>query len=270
MRTMTTAGDVNTQVGMASHIYLVTRSMEDEYFFSADSELLVVPQEGRLRFATELGVIDLEPKEIAIIPRGLVYRVEVLEGPARGFVCENYGQKFDLPGRGPIGANCLANRRDFKTPVAAFEDREVALAASSSSGAASSTRPGSATRRSTWWPGTATTRLQVRPADLLPGRRGPLRPSRPVDLHRADRALGPGGHGQHRLRAVPRALVGGGEHVPPALVPQERHVRADGQHLRRLRRQAAGLRAGRHVACTTACCRTGRTATPSSTRRTAS
>ena len=89
MRTMTTAGDVNTQVGMASHIYLVTDSMVDAYFYSADSELLIVPQEGRLRFCTELGVIDLEPKEIAIIPRGLVYRVEVIEGPARGFVFED-------------------------------------------------------------------------------------------------------------------------------------------------------------------------------------
>ncbi|MDA5095085.1 homogentisate 1,2-dioxygenase [Aliiroseovarius sp. KMU-50] len=125
MRTMTTAGDVNTQVGMASHIYLVTESMVDDYFFSADSELLVVPQDGRLRFYTELGVIDLEPKEIGIIPRGLVYRVELVDGPARGFVCENYGQKFELPGRGPIGANCMANPRDFKAPVAAFEDREV-------------------------------------------------------------------------------------------------------------------------------------------------
>lgn len=125
MRTATTAGDVNTQVGMASHVYLVTASMVDEYFYSADSELLVVPQEGRLRFCTEMGVFDLEPKEIAILPRGMVYRVEVLEGPCRGFVCENYGQKFELPGRGPIGANCLANPRDFKTPVAAFEDREV-------------------------------------------------------------------------------------------------------------------------------------------------
>ena len=125
MRTMTTAGDVNTQVGMAAHVYLVTQSMEDEYFYSADSELLVVPQEGRLRFCTELGIIDLEPKEIAILPRGLVYRVEVVEGPCRGFVCENYGQKFDLPGRGPIGANCMANPRDFKCPVAAFEDRDA-------------------------------------------------------------------------------------------------------------------------------------------------
>ncbi|MEM7299503.1 MAG: homogentisate 1,2-dioxygenase [Pseudomonadota bacterium] len=124
MRTMTTAGDVNTQVGMASHVYLVSESMVDDYFFSADSELLVVPQQGRIRFHTELGIIDLEPKEIAIIPRGLVYRVELLEGRARGFVCENYGQKFELPGRGPIGANCMANPRDFKAPVAAFEDRE--------------------------------------------------------------------------------------------------------------------------------------------------
>ena len=125
MRTMTTAGDVNTQIGMASHVYLVTQSMLDSYFYSADSELLVVPQAGELRFCTELGVIDLHPQEIAIIPRGLVYRVEVLKGPCRGFVCENYGQKFALPGRGPIGANCLANRRDFKTPVAAFEDKET-------------------------------------------------------------------------------------------------------------------------------------------------
>ncbi|MEM7075393.1 MAG: homogentisate 1,2-dioxygenase [Pseudomonadota bacterium] len=125
MRTMTTAGDVNTQAGMASHIYLVTTSMQDEYFYSADSELLIVPQEGRLRFCTELGIIDLAPREIAILPRGLVYRVEVLDGPCRGFVCENYGQTFDLPDRGPIGANCMANSRDFRTPVAAFEDREA-------------------------------------------------------------------------------------------------------------------------------------------------
>jgi homogentisate 1,2-dioxygenase len=125
MRTVTTAGDVNTQTGMAAHVYTITASMQDEYFYSADGELLVVPQEGRLRFCTELGMIDLEPKEIAILPRGLVYRVEVLEGPARGFVCENYGQPFTLPLRGPIGANCLANPRDFKTPVAAFEDRDA-------------------------------------------------------------------------------------------------------------------------------------------------
>lgn len=125
MRTVTTAGDVNTQTGMASHVYLVTQSMVDAYFYSADGELLVVPQEGKLRFCTELGVIDISPGEIAVLPRGLLYRVEVIEGPCRGFVCENYGQPFDLPERGPIGANCMANPRDFKTPVAAFEDRDA-------------------------------------------------------------------------------------------------------------------------------------------------
>ena len=126
MRTMTTAGDVHVQTGMAAHVYLVTASMEDSYFYSADSEMLVVPQEGRLRFDTELGRLEIGPQEIAILPRGLVYRVEVLEGPARGFVCENYGQTFELPQRGPIGANCMANRRDFKAPVARFEDRDAA------------------------------------------------------------------------------------------------------------------------------------------------
>ena len=124
MRTMTTAGDVHIHAGMASHVYIATESMQDEYFYSADSEILVIPQQGRLRFATELGIIEIEPREIAIIPRGMVFRAEVLEGPARGFLCENYGAKFDLPNRGPIGANCLANPRDFKTPVAAFEDVE--------------------------------------------------------------------------------------------------------------------------------------------------
>jgi homogentisate 1,2-dioxygenase len=125
MRTMTTAGDVNTQVGMAAHIYVATENMENEYFYSADSELLIVPQEGQLRIFTEMGIIDLEPQEIAIIPRGLLFKVEILNGPARGFVCENYGAKFDLPNRGPIGANCLANPRDFKTPIAAFEDKSI-------------------------------------------------------------------------------------------------------------------------------------------------
>lgn len=125
MRTMTTAGDVNTSVGMATHVYLANADMVDEYFYSADSELLVVPQDGRLNIATEFGVIDLEPLEICILPRGMLFRVSLPDGQARGFVCENYGAKFTLPGRGPIGANCLANPRDFKTPIAAFEDRDA-------------------------------------------------------------------------------------------------------------------------------------------------
>lgn len=125
MRTMTTAGDVATQVGMACHVYLANQDMVDEFFYSADSELLVVPQDGRLKIFTEFGIIDLEPLEVCILPRGMLFRVELPDGQARGFVCENYGAVFTLPGRGPIGANCLANPRDFKTPVAAFEDKDA-------------------------------------------------------------------------------------------------------------------------------------------------
>lgn len=122
--TITTAGDSDTQVGMAAHVLLVTRSMENEYVFNADGEYLIVAQDNSLRFRTEFGIIDIEPGEIAVIPRGVIFKVELLAGPARAYVCENYGGAFTLPDRGPIGANCLANPRDFLTPVAAYEDKE--------------------------------------------------------------------------------------------------------------------------------------------------
>ncbi|WP_407531181.1 homogentisate 1,2-dioxygenase, partial [Methylobacterium oryzisoli] len=125
IHTMTTAGDAGAQAGMGAHLYLATRSMQDEYFYNADGEMLVVPQQGALRFRTEFGLIAVEPGEIVVIPRGVKFAVELLDGPARGYVCENYGGAFTLPERGPIGANCLANQRDFLTPVAAYEDREA-------------------------------------------------------------------------------------------------------------------------------------------------
>ena len=110
---------------MGAHVYLITRSMQDEYFYNADGEMLFVPQQGGLRLWTEFGIIDVEPGEIAVIPRGVKLRVELHGGPARGYLCENYGGAFTLPERGPIGANCLANPRDFLTPVAAYEDRDA-------------------------------------------------------------------------------------------------------------------------------------------------
>src|SRR5918993_3153101 len=125
IRTITTAGDAGSQAGMGGHIYLVTRSMEDEYFYNADGEMLVVPQQGGLRLWTEFGIIDIEPGEIAVIPRGVKIRVELKEGPARGYLCENYGGAFTLPGRGAIGGNCPAHPRDFLTPVAAYEDTDA-------------------------------------------------------------------------------------------------------------------------------------------------
>jgi homogentisate 1,2-dioxygenase len=124
VRTITTAGDVDSQSGMASHVYLANESMEREYFFDADGELMFVPQHGEIRLVTEMGIMELGPGEIAVVPRGMVFRFELVDGPVRGYLCENYGAKFALPERGPIGANCLANARDFKTPVAAFEDDE--------------------------------------------------------------------------------------------------------------------------------------------------
>ncbi len=125
MATITTAGDAEAHSGMAAHVYTATRSMVDEYVYDADGELLIVPQQGALRFCTEFGRIEIEPGEIAVIPRGVKFRAELPAGPARGYVCENYGGAFTLPDRGPIGANCLANPRDFMTPVAAYEDRET-------------------------------------------------------------------------------------------------------------------------------------------------
>jgi homogentisate 1,2-dioxygenase len=123
LQTITTAGDADTRTGMAAHLLFVTASMADEYFFNADGELLFVPQQGRLRLRTEFGVIDLEPGEISVVPRGVIFKVELIDGPARAYLCENYGGSFTLPARGPIGANCLANPRDFFAPVAAYEDK---------------------------------------------------------------------------------------------------------------------------------------------------
>ena len=124
LRTIATNGDAHTQVGMAAHIYLATRSMGDSYFYDADGELLIVPQNGGLRVSTECGVLEATPGEIVVIPRGMVFKVDLLGDSARGYVCENYGTYFELPERGPIGANGLANPRDFLSPVAAYEDND--------------------------------------------------------------------------------------------------------------------------------------------------
>ncbi len=124
IHTIATNGDAHTQTGMAAHIYMATESMTDTYFYNADGEFLVVPQEGCLRFVTECGVLIAEPGEIVVIPRGMVYRVELVDDRARGYIAENYGTYLELPDRGPIGANGLANPRDFLYPVAAYEDRE--------------------------------------------------------------------------------------------------------------------------------------------------
>ena len=166
-------GDLFAQVGMAVHIYACNEGMGERYFYNADGEMLIVPEMGGLTIFTELGVIGVGPGEVAVIPRGLKFRVEIAEenstnstqppdvstaqsaaatppqtggelrenhpvgetpppllrkegnqNAARGYICENYGQQFRLPELGPIGANGLANSRDFETPVAWYEDVE--------------------------------------------------------------------------------------------------------------------------------------------------
>jgi homogentisate 1,2-dioxygenase len=125
--TMAGNGGPASQAGIGIHVYAANRSMQGRFFYDADGELLIVPQLGRLRIATELGVLDVEPQEIAVIPRGMRFRVELPDavdgrGEARGYVAENFGAALRLPELGPIGSNGLANARDFLAPVAAYED----------------------------------------------------------------------------------------------------------------------------------------------------
>ena len=109
--------------GISIYNYCANTSMQ-RVFFNADGELLIVPEQGRLRIATELGRMELGPLEIAVIPRGMKFRVELLDAQARGYVAENHGAPLRLPDLGPIGSNGLANPRDFLTPVAHYEDRQ--------------------------------------------------------------------------------------------------------------------------------------------------
>ena len=122
--TMAGNGGPEAMTGMGVHVYAANRSMQGRFFYDADGELLIVPQQGRLRLATELGVLEIEPQEIAVVPRGVRFRVELPDGQARGYVCENFGALLKLPDLGPIGSNGLASPRDFLTPEAAYEDVE--------------------------------------------------------------------------------------------------------------------------------------------------
>jgi homogentisate 1,2-dioxygenase len=132
-------GDSFAQTGMTVHIYACNKGMGERYFYNADGEMLIVPEMGRLGILTELGLLQIGPGSIAVIPRGLKFKVEPAQDGAsnetgaagdpdrtiaRGYICENYGQQFRLPELGPIGANGLANSRDFETPAAWYEDIE--------------------------------------------------------------------------------------------------------------------------------------------------
>ncbi len=125
MTTMLSTRDPADLEGVAVHLWAANRDMTARVFVDADGELLFIPQAGRLELLTELGRIMVAPGQIALIPRGVRFRALLPDGQATGYVAENHGALFRLPDLGPIGANGLANPRDFETPVAWFEDRDT-------------------------------------------------------------------------------------------------------------------------------------------------
>ena len=120
--TLAANGNLHVQTGSAVHMYLANKDMTDRFFYNADGELLIVPQQGAILARTELGHLWVPPGEILVIPRGIKFQIQLTDGTARGYICENYGAPFVLPERGPVGANGYANDRDFQYPKAAFDD----------------------------------------------------------------------------------------------------------------------------------------------------
>ena len=123
LMTIAVSGKVGLQTGCSVYMYACNESMSNKFFYDADGELLIVPQLGKLRIRTELGTLEIQPGEICVLPRGLKFTVDLIDTAARGYVCENHGALFRLPDLGLIGANGLANPRDFLTPVAAYENQ---------------------------------------------------------------------------------------------------------------------------------------------------
>lgn len=119
----TMMGSFSGTRGCAVHIYAANRSMEDTFFYNADGEFIFVPEQGAIRLRTECGTLEVEPTEMAVVPKGVKFQVQLLEGPVRGYLGENFGLPMRLPQLGPIGANGLANPRDFLAPNAAFEEK---------------------------------------------------------------------------------------------------------------------------------------------------
>ncbi len=122
LTTVAVNGDAKTQVGIAIHVYAANKDMGNRFFYNADGEMLFVPQQGELLAYTEMGILHVKPGEIMVIPRGIKFKIELPNGPIRGYICENYGGDLHLPERGPVGANGYSNDRDFAYPTAWYED----------------------------------------------------------------------------------------------------------------------------------------------------
>jgi homogentisate 1,2-dioxygenase len=227
-------GDVATQVGTAIHVYAANRSMTNRCFYNADGEMLIVPQQGRARFVTELGIVEAACGEIVVMPRGLRFRAELPDGPSRGYICENYGAMLRLPELGPLGANGLANPRDFLAPVAAYEDTTApcSLVAKFQGNLWAAETDHSPLDVVAWHGNFAPYKYDLARFNVMgtisfdhpdPSIFSVL--TAPSDLAR---------RGQYRFRHLPAALARRRGYVPSPLVSPQRHDRVHGAVARRL------------------------------------
>ena len=187
LRTIATCGDAAMQAGMASHVYAADASMDRRYFQNADGELLVAPQHRRVRFLTELGILVAEPGEIVVIPRGVKFRVELVDGPIRGYCLRELRRGADPPRARTDRRQRPRERAGLPVPGRGVRGRRGGVRALLQDAGADV--PGGAAPLAPGRGGMARQRrpLQVRPAAVLAGRRNPLRSPGPVDLHRAHR-----------------------------------------------------------------------------------
>ena len=229
-------GDPAMQVGVAIHLYAANASMKDRFFYSADGELLIVPQFGKLRFHTELGILDVAPGEICVIPRGVMFRVEQFESNAsRGYICENYGLPFRLPELGAIGANGLANPRDFQAPTAAFDDREGEFHITSKfMGRLWSAFIDHSPLNVVAWHGNyAPYKYDLARFNCI--NTVLVRPSGSIDLHGVERAVCSSRHSELRLCDLSAAVDRCRAHLQTALVSSQFDERVHGPRIRRVR-----------------------------------
>jgi homogentisate 1,2-dioxygenase len=121
MKTVAGSGEPTLREGIATHVYTANKSMTQKAFVNSDGDFLIVPQQGSLDIQTEFGPLFVQPGEIVVIQRGQRFRVNLPDGPSRGYILEIWGANFELPELGPLGANGLANPRDFLHPKAQYE-----------------------------------------------------------------------------------------------------------------------------------------------------
>ena len=124
IKTIAVSGNPQEQCGMSAHIFTANTSMKNRFFLNTDGHILILPQIGNLELHTEFGVLAIAPKEMAVIPKGIKFQVQLKSPTVRGYICENFGFPFILPNLGPIGSNGLANPRHFLAPSALFHNQK--------------------------------------------------------------------------------------------------------------------------------------------------